>query len=435
MSVSVRNEIDGHIVSRSVIYLRYADGKREARALDTSLDLGESGRLFIHPQSGAPSAVANIGWSARSREAWLSGAATPEPADMFARICRRIAEFVDLSSEFAAGITATMSLWVILTYCYHAWPAVPYLYIGGPLGSGKTRLFEVLLRLVFRALISSNLTAAALFRTLNDRGGTLLLDEAERLRQRSDPQTSDLLSMLLAGYKRGGLAMRLEPVGDSFRPVTFDVYGPKALACIAGLPAALASRCIPVTMFRAPPGSDKPKRRIDGEPEVWQQLRDDLHGFSLENGSTWIELAQRTEVCPSLTGRDYELWQPLLAIADWIESHGAHGLRELVEAYALTAIDGGKDDQLPEFDTALLRQLADMLRNGERPRASDILAQVRQSEPELFKRSTGRGVSACLTRYGIKTRKTGGDKRYTAECSTKLENVQRNYGVDLGFEA
>ena len=46
-----------------------------------------------------------------------------------------------------------MAFWAMLTYCYQAWDAVPYLYIGGPLGSGKSRLFEVLGRLAFRPLV------------------------------------------------------------------------------------------------------------------------------------------------------------------------------------------------------------------------------------------------------------------------------------------
>ena len=101
------------------------------------------------------------------------------------------------------------------------------------------------------------------------------MDEAERLRNTQDPATAEILSMLLAGYKKGGTATRLEPVGDSgFKTVSFDVFGPKALACIAGLPPALASRAIPVTMFRSPPGSEKPRRRIDADPEGWQRLRD-----------------------------------------------------------------------------------------------------------------------------------------------------------------
>ena len=59
------------------------------------------------------------------------------------------------------------------------------------------------------------MTGAALFRTFHTQGGCLLLDEAERLRNTQDPATAEILSMLLAGYKRGGTATRLEPVGDT----------------------------------------------------------------------------------------------------------------------------------------------------------------------------------------------------------------------------
>ena len=147
--------------------------------------------------------------------------------------------------------------------------------------------------------------------------------------------------MLLAGYKRGGRATRLEPVGDSFKTVEFDVYGPKAIACIATLPPALASRCIPLTMFRAAPGSEKPKRRIDADPHTWQALRDNLHALVMEYGQVWLDLPQRVDVCPSMSGRHFELWQPLLALAEWIESAGATGLTEIVKPASSTAIPAG----------------------------------------------------------------------------------------------
>jgi hypothetical protein len=433
LAVPVRNEIDGRIVGRTVIYIRHADGRREMRPLGVSLDLVEAGRLFVHPLPSEPSASALAGWSPEARQEWLNGSAAAEPTELFERICRRLAEFIDLPNEHAAGTTATLALWVMLTYVYQAWPAVPYLYIGGPLGSGKSRLFEVLARLVFRPLASSNLTAAALFRTLNDRGGTLLLDEAERLRQGNDPQTAELLSMLLAGYKRGGQATRLEAVGDSFRTVNFDVFGLKALACVAGLPAALASRCITIMMFRAPPGSDKPKRRIDADAGAWQSNRNDLHSFALEHGPTWLELAERTDVCRGMSGRDFELWQPIMAIAEWIESKGASGLRGLVESHALATIDTGRDELAPEVDSMLLRTLAELLRSGARPRASDILAKVQQAEPEAFKRWSCRTVAVHCKRYGVETRKAGGERVYPADVLAALEKVQANYGMELGF--
>jgi hypothetical protein len=45
----------------------------------------------------------------------------------------------------------------MLTYVYAAWDAVPYLFVTGPAGSGKTRVFELLGRLVNRPMMSSNM--------------------------------------------------------------------------------------------------------------------------------------------------------------------------------------------------------------------------------------------------------------------------------------
>jgi len=139
----------------------------------------------------------------------------PDAAELFARLAERFAWFLDerfawfLDERFAwfldlpkstgPAVTATLVCWTLLTYVYHAWPVVPYVFVGGPLGSGKSRVFEILSRLVFRPLASSNMSAASLFRTLHANGGTLILDEAVRLRQSQQPDVAEILSMLLAG--------------------------------------------------------------------------------------------------------------------------------------------------------------------------------------------------------------------------------------------
>jgi hypothetical protein len=422
------------VAGRWRLYLRWSDGTRERRALGPTLDLPGGGRLWIHPEPSEPTPNMRPGWSAESRKRWLAGEPAPDPADVFKRICERIAFFLDLPRHQVPGVTATLACWVILTYAYSAWPAVPYLYLGGPLGSGKSRVFEILARLVFRPLASSNMTAASLFRTLHANGGCLLLDEAERLRNTRDPDVAEISSMLLAGYKRGGSAIRLEPVGDSgFRTVTFDVFGPKALACISGLPPALASRAIPITMFRAAPGSPKPRRRIDADPGGWQRLRDDLHALALENGRAFLGLADRADVCPEMTGRDFELWQPLLALASWLEEAGALGLLKLLQEHALTTIDSGRDDQTPDHDETLLRLLAEAVRFGERPTPGDLLDRAKEGEAEAFKRWTPRAVAEHLKRYTLATIKTDGRKRYARVTLDDLGRIQTNYGIDLGL--
>src|SRR5262249_26264681 len=250
-----------------------------------------------------------------SRQDWRAGKATVDPMRVFRRLCEQIVYFLDFPEDSVKGTTATLALWSMLTYCFQAWDAVPYLNISGPLHSGKTRVLEILGEVVHRPFNSSNLTCPSLFRTLHERGGTLLYDEAEGLRS-STPEAGELLSMLLAGYKRGGQATRLEAVGDSYHTVSFDVFGPKVVACIAALPQTLVSRTIQITMFRSGPDSDKPKRRITEDEATWQELRDDLHVLAVENGPVWRALVRRKDVCPeAINGRNFELWQPILAMA------------------------------------------------------------------------------------------------------------------------
>jgi hypothetical protein len=426
---------DGRPAGRWQLQLMWRDGRRQSIALADAIELSDGARLWIHPHPSEPSPNLIAGWSAASRRAWRDGAEAPDVADVFRRLCEAIARFIDLPESEAAGITATLGLWVMLTYVFPAWPAVPYLYVGGPLGSGKTRVFEILSRLVFRPLASSNMTAAALFRTLHDRGGTLLMDEAERLRE-TTPDAGELRSILLAGYKRGGKATRLEPSGDSFKTIEFDCYGPKAIACIGGLPPALMSRSIPVIMFRAAPGSFKPKRRVDAEPELWAGLRDDLHAMVLGPlGLTALALAERTDLC-GFGGRDYELWQPLMALAAMIQVAGAVGLVGLVQEHAGRVTEAAQDDQTPDADELLLKLLAEAVQDKVRlspPTPSEILGKAQHAEPESFRRWSARGVSVHLKRYGITAVKSGGQRLYRDVTVTDLLRIQRHYSIDLGL--
>jgi hypothetical protein len=433
LAVPTMTAIGESPTGRWLLYLRWADGKRECRPMPHCLDLPEGRRLWIHPNPSEPTPHTPRGWSAGARKRWLGGEPAPDPAEVFKAVAERFAYYLDFSTDQGPGVVATLTLWVLLTYCFHAWDAVPYLYIGGPMGSGKSRLFDVLARLAFRPLGSSNMSAAALFRTLHSQGGTLLLDEAERLKQTQDPGTAEILSMLLAGYKRGGQATRLEPVGDTFKTVSFDVYGPKALACVAGLPPALASRCIPIIMFRAAPGSDKPRRRIDGDPAGWQRLRNDLHALALEHGPTWLELPARADVCPAMSGRDYELWQPLLALAAWVESHGADGLLGLVQEHALATIDAGKDDQVGDADEILLRLLAERRANLDTPTPGEILKAAQEAEPTVFRQWSAKGAANALKRYGVRTVEVHGRKVYSRVTLADLRRIQATYGVALGL--
>ncbi|HJZ53529.1 MAG TPA: hypothetical protein VKE74_01140 [Gemmataceae bacterium] len=434
ITVPVLLDAAGELVPRWQTHLRWADGRREVIATPDRLKLPGGSPLYVRPDPGEPPDSDPPAWSADSRRDWLAGADAPDPGRVFQNVCSLIAQYLEFPPEAAAGTTATLALWAVFTYLYPAWDAVPYLSLGGPMASGKTRVLDVLQRLAFRPVSSSNLTAPALFRILHAYGGVMLYDEAERLRQ-STPDVQELNSVFLAGYKRGGTAIRLEPVGDAFRPVRFNVYGPKALACIAGLPPTLASRCVRIIMFRAAADSPKPKRRIDADPAAWQSVRDDLHVLALEYGPRWVRLASCKDVVPAgLGGRHFELWQPLLALAHWFQDHGAENLLGLVQTHALASVATAADDAVPEADEVLLELLAEAVRDHRPPTSKELLESAKLRDEATFRTWQSGWVTGRLKNYGISTpKKTNGERRYRHVTPAQLIQIGERYGLDLGL--
>lgn len=420
------------------LYLHRSNGQRECCDLTAKLELAKSDPLWFSTLPSTPDRTVSPAWSAEGRKRFLDGH-TPDVADLFRRLRNAFGRFIYLPDDEATGAIAVLVLWTMLTYAYPAWSAVPYLAVGGPLGSGKTRVFEVLNRVVYRPLPSANMTAPCMFRTLHDQGGTLLLDEAERLRS---PEAGELRSILLSGYKAGNPAHRLERTGDEFRRVSFDVFGPKAIAAIASLPEALESRCIRLMMFRAPKDSPVPRLRIDENPSLWTGVRDDLHAFALTQGPKFVELAKRADLCDGFGGRDYELWQPLIALARIIEDAEELGLVEAVKDFARFTIESRVEDQTPEADEILLRHLADWVRAAvqcDRPAIQnrtpkELLAAVRASDPDAFRSWAPRGVGHALSRYGILSKRgTKGKRTYRDVTLEQLRRVERHYSLDLGL--
>jgi hypothetical protein len=134
-----------------------------------------------------------------------------------------------------------------------------------------------------------------------------------------------------------------------------------------------------------------------------------------------------------MAGRDQELWQPLLAIAAWVEEAGCRGLLKLLQGHAAAVIDANKDDQLAEADEVLLRALAARLKQDDTPKPSRILADALVAEPNPFRYWTAKGASDALARFGIRTRKVNGTRVYPRECMDTLRRVQKVYGMSLGL--
>ncbi|HVK15371.1 MAG TPA: hypothetical protein VM533_00390 [Fimbriiglobus sp.] len=156
---------------------------------------------------------------------------------------------------------------------------------------------------------------------------------------------------------------------------------------------------------------------------------------SLQNGVVWLGLASKQDVVPEgINGRNFELWQPLLALAHWLESRGVGRLLELVRKFALTSVETARDDSVPEADESLLELLAEAIRDGTAPTPSELLDRAQQRDPVTFKSWHPTSITRRLKIYGIEApKKSNGQRRFRHATSELLRKIQRHYGIDLGF--
>lgn len=412
-------------------YIRRGD-HREAIALPGSLEV-EGITFYVSPEPAPPGKSMAEGWSRAARYQWLaSGADVLPPAGLLDALVEAFTTFIEVPEELADGTYRLLSMFTVLTYNSPAFTAVPYLSINGPSGSGKSRVLDCLKQVVFRPLLVSSTTASAIFRTLNNRGGTLLFDEAEQLNAAESGSTGELYPCLLAGYKRDGVASRCD--GEDNEPKEFSVYGPKVLTSIRELPETLASRCINLVMTRSRRGSAKALKSPDDPKHgpLWQGLRDALHAFSINRGGQMLRLAEPEEVVPSaMFPRSREIWSPLLQLARLFEQEGATGLLGTMQGFAERKAEVAEQLLVPDLDAAILR--AAVYLNGadgaKPPTAGEIAARAQVAD--VGTNITSRMVGSILRRYGVAHRILRG--RYVYQLPPQaVAELEDRYGMPLG---
>jgi len=228
LAVPRRVDRGGEVVSEWMLYLRWQDGRREAIPLPEVLPVG-SERIFITPRPPEPPPAMLPGWSAASRAEWLAGSTSMPPDEVCRQLIEGFAKYLDLPSDTAAGTVAMLSCWSLLTYLSPGLPAVPYVSVSGPMGSGKSRILELLQQVVFRPLLTSSTSEAAIFRSLHAFGHTAdagaACQPARRLQagrlclsMRADRRRADCHATLL-GLRLQGFRGNQRSTADSREPL------------------------------------------------------------------------------------------------------------------------------------------------------------------------------------------------------------------------
>jgi hypothetical protein len=290
-------------------------------------------------------------------------------AELLEEIKDFIGRFVVLPSEEVGDL---LVLWVLHTHVIDAAYATPYLRIvSATANSGKTLLLEVLASLVCRSWYTVNPSDAVLYRKIDQRKPTLLLDEFDNY-PLEDRKAA--LSVLNSGYKRGATVDRC---ADKGALETFSCYCPKAYAGldVRQMPDTLLSRSITIRLET---------KLATERVEMWiAQLSEPQAEPLRERCEMWAELhveplvPLRPQLPPGMVNRAAEVWWILLNIADLI---GGDWPARARASWAVLSTGGDETDDVDD-SILLLSDIRDAL-GGEITISSTMLCNALNEQEE-----------------------------------------------------
>lgn len=300
-------------------------------------------------------------------------------------------------------------LWIMHCWFMDAWESTPRIaFLSPEPGSGKSRALEVTEPLVPRPVHAVNTTPAYLFRKVSDDAGrpTILYDEIDTVFGPKAKDNEDIRGMLNAGHRKGATAGRCVMRGKIVETEELPAYCAVALAGLDDLPDTIMTRAIVVRMRRRSPGEvvEPWRARING-PDA-EKLRTRISGWAGAcaeklTGDFWPDIPA------SITDRDADVWEALLAVADL--AGGDWPKRARVAAVALVA---ASKQRAPSLGVLLLRDIRAVFTEVAEDRLTTEhllvgLNRIEEAPWSTVRRGESldsRGLSQRLTKYGISSK-------------------------------
>ena len=298
------------------------------------------------------------------------------------------------------GLT-TMALWIGLTHAPDNCYVLPMLvFSSAAKRSGKSTAMECVARLARRPLSTSNISVAALFRSVEKFAPTLLIDEADSVFHQND----DLRTLVNGSFTKNA-AFVIRCVGEDQEPRAFSTWCPKALALIGKLPSTLSDRAFVVRLKRKGPGETIQRMRADN----WEEFTAVQRKVARFMASAQLKIAGSEPWIPlELNDRAADSWRELLKIAEilgppWIED--AH--RAAIELSLQAELDE-EDERI-----MLLADIREFLRRCEmkaRFSSTELLNHLLALEERPWnewkqgKPLSARSLASVLADFGIRSK-------------------------------
>ena len=287
-------------------------------------------------------------------------------AHLLSEIRQTVRDFIVCEDETAVAV----ALWVAFSWFVDAVKVAPIAIITAPeKRCGKSQLLDLMGKLSRRPLPVSNITAAALFRVIEQATPTLLIDEADSFLERSE----DLRGIINSGHTRTS-AQLIRTVGDDHEPKVFSTWGAKVLCGIGKMPETIMDRGVILELRRKLP-TESIQRLRHANPEKFATLCAKLARWSDDNSERVRE--DRPEIPEALNDREQDSWEPLLSVADL----AGGGWPELARAAALHLSNRNAENTV-SMGAELLADIREVfqIRGEDRLSTKSILADLTKDE-------------------------------------------------------
>lgn len=233
---------------------------------------------------------------------------------------------------FQPGVALVVSLWVMATHVFDVFDKFPLLAVTSPeKRCGKTTLLTLLLWLCREALLASNVSPASVYRLIELKRPTFLIDEAQSLTRRGSEATEVLRELLCAGIDKNAKVLRVGGANND-EVKEFGIACPKVLASIGKPDGVVLDRCLEAEMRRKTAAdSVRPYRSRVAEPEG-EAIRTQLEAWATANQGRVQQVYDALEPFDLENDRLAEMLLPLMAVATVVAPDRLPELEEYAES-------------------------------------------------------------------------------------------------------
>lgn len=264
----------------------------------------------------------DVRWDETDCHRWLSEKDKSNPLDLYDLLDSTTREYL----EYDPVEYIKFNLWNIGTYFFELFNAFPYNDFTGTKRAGKSKSLEFQKLVCFNAIMSPDATSSAIFRIIEGIGSTILLDETENFKNKKDDQAQAVRNILLQGFLKDQTALRNETSKDkNFTPTQYNLYSPKSLAHINAFDDVLEDRCISQINRRALDEKIRNSWCTNKDPR-FQLIRNKCYRLFLDYADEVVDLEEEARTKLSVSGREMQLWLPIMTLAIFFEKHGCNNL-------------------------------------------------------------------------------------------------------------